>query len=115
MVQIKHLGDFHFSWCCIQHGHLLIKEENWNLAASFGMRVVRRLAPRTCEGGSTSPQTGGGGEYEFPAAERKRDYLSVLPSNSLFFFVKDMPVTGSPRYQCAHWYHPPRKRGGQGV
>ncbi|MGN1024807.1 MAG: hypothetical protein ACI4P4_00240, partial [Faecousia sp.] len=32
MVKIKHFGDFHFSWCCIQHGHLLSRLINWNLA-----------------------------------------------------------------------------------
>ena len=31
-----------------------------------------------------------------------------------YLFSKDMQVTGSPRYQCAHWYHPPHKCGGQG-
>ena len=25
-----------------------------------------------------------------------------------------MRITGSPRYQCAHWYHPPHKCGGRG-
>ena len=25
-----------------------------------------------------------------------------------------MRMTGSPWYQCAHWYHPPHKCGGQG-
>ncbi len=37
-----------------------------------------------------------------------------LPSLVFVSFLKGMWVTDSPRYQCAHWYHPPHKCGGQG-
>ena len=40
---------------------LLSKYINWNLAARFGKRAVRRLAPRVYEGGVTSAHTGDGG------------------------------------------------------
>ena len=82
-----------------------------------GVRVdaVRGLAPRTCEGGVPALAQGRG-EYEFPAAERQIELsFCVCCPYSLHLFVKDIRVTGSPRYQCAHWYHPPHKCGGQGV
>ena len=28
--------------------------------------------------------------------------------------MKNLQLTGSPRYQCAPWYHPPYKCGGRG-
>ena len=42
-------------------------QRNWNLTGSFGTRVDRRLAPRTCEGGVPALAQGRG-EYEFPKA-----------------------------------------------
>ena len=66
------------------------------------------LAPRTCEGGATSPQIWWRGEYEFPTAESEAE-LSFCFCRPYFssFFVKDMQVTGSPRYQCALLLSPP--------
>ena len=75
--------------------------------------MVRRLAPRTCEGGVPALAQGRG-EYEFPATERQIELSFCVCCSSSHAFVKDMRMTGSPRYQCAHWYHPPHKCGGQG-
>ena len=66
-----------------------------------GVAPVRRLVP-------------GGVRISDRKALNKIIFLCFQLYSSCFF-VKDMQVTGSPRYQCAHWYHPPRKRGGQGV
>ena len=79
-----------------------------------GADAVRVLAPRTCEGGGKSSAHWYRGEYEFPTAKRKND-LTVFTVLFLHFFVKDMRVMGSPRHQFENWWHPPRKRGGQGV
>ena len=91
------------------------KTINWNLSGSFGTQVDRRLAPRTCEGGVPALAQGRG-EYEFPAPKHQIE-LSFCGccSYSSHLFAKQMRMTGSPRHQCAHWCHPPRKRGGQGV
>ena len=60
---------------------------NWNLSGCLvnGARVdaVRGLAPRTCEGGATSSQTGGGGSTNSRQQSVKQKYLSVL--QFLFF------------------------------
>ena len=90
------------------------REINWNLLGSFGTRVDRRLAPRTCEGGVPALAQRRG-EYEFPAPKHQIEFsFCGCCSYSSHLFANQMRMTGSPRHQCAHWYHPPRKRGGQG-
>ena len=89
------------------------KTINWNLSGSFGTRVDRRLAPRTCEGGVPALAQGRG-EYEFPATERQIELSFCVCCSSSRAFVKDMRMTGSPRYQCVLLLPPPHKCGGQG-
>ena len=91
--------------------------KNWNLSGCLmnGLRAdaVRVLAPRTCEGGGTSAHTGTGGS---PSSA----YLSQIRVKNKSVNTKDHLFDAfgnsySPRHQFANWWHPPRKRGGQGV
>ena len=75
--------------------------------------MVIRLAPRTCEGGVPALAQGRG-EYEFPATERQIELSFCVCCSSSRAFVKDMRMTGSPRYQCVLLLPPPHKCGGQG-
>ena len=55
------------------------------------------------------------GGVRIPDSKTQKMILLYLQSYFLHFFVKDMRVMGSPRHQFENWWHPPRKRGGQGV
>ena len=82
-------------------------------AVASGADAVYVLAPRTCEGGGTSPQTGTGGSSSSAYLSQIRaKNRAVNTERSIICRFRKFALPPPP--VCAT-FAPPRKRGGQGV
>ena len=96
------------------HIGLRSKITNWNLAARFGKRAVRRLAPRVYEGVSPVRTLVTGGARHPYIFHKMAQRTRTATQKDTFVLRSAAGNSYSPRHQFENWWHPPHKCGGQG-